>query len=224
MPSQNSIINLKEIKNIIFDLDGTLIDSAPSILGAFKQVLEQFSYSPMKPLNSELIGPPLRETLQMISGESDPEQLTLLVDAFKRSYDTEAFALSTSYAGIHEMLRSLSIGGKRLSIATNKRLIPTQKIIHFFGWETYFQAVYAIDKVKPAYLHKAQMIQSMISDLGLQSQNCVYIGDRIEDAEAASENLMPFIYVDWGYGPDAAEIKNYPSVKVPNDLLALLSN
>jgi phosphoglycolate phosphatase len=209
--------------HIIFDLDGTLIDSAPSILGAFKQVLEQFSYSPIQPLNSELIGPPLRETLQVVSGESDPEKLTLLVDAFKRSYDNDAYALSTSYIGIPEMLESLALTGKFLHLATNKRFIPTKKILQFFEWEKYFQNVYAIDKVTPPYLNKAHMIQSMILDLDLQAQDCVYIGDRVEDAVAASENFMPFVYVDWGYGPDAAEIKNHPIVKVPNDLLALLS-
>jgi phosphoglycolate phosphatase len=224
MPSQNSIINLKEIKNIIFDLDGTLIDSAPSILGAFKQVLEKFSYAPIKPLNSGLIGPPLRQTLQAISGESDPEKLTLLVDAFKINYDNDAYALSTSYAGIPEMLESLAFAGKCLHLATNKRFMPTKKILQFFEWEKYFQTVYAIDKAKPAYAHKAHMIQSMISDLDLKPKDCVYIGDRVEDAEAASDNLMPFVYVDWGYGPDAAAIKNHSSVKVPNDLQALLSN
>ena len=224
MPSQNSIINLKEIKNIIFDLDGTLIDSAPSILGAFKQVLEQFSYAPIKPLNSALIGPPLRGTLQVISGESDPEKLTLLVDAFKRSYDNDAYALSTSYAGIPEMLESLAFAGKALHLATNKRFIPTKRILQLFEWEKYFQTVYAIDKAKPAYSHKAHMIQSMISDLNLQARDCVYIGDRVEDAVAASDNFIPFVYVDWGYGPDVAEIKNCPIAEVPNDLIALLSN
>ena len=224
MPFQDSIINLKEIKNVIFDLDGTLIDSAPSILEAFKQVLEQFSYAPIKTLNSGLIGPPLRETLQVISGESDPERLTLLVDAFKQIYDNEAYALSTSYAGIPEMLESLALTGKRLHIATNKRLIPTQKIIQLFSWEKYFQTVYAIDKAEPAYSHKAHMIQSMIAHLDLKQRDCVYIGDRVEDAEAAGENFMPFVYIDWGYGPSATQVKYEQIAKTPNDLLVLLSD
>jgi phosphoglycolate phosphatase len=224
MPFQDSIINLKEIKNIIFDLDGTLIDSAPSILEAFKQVLEQFSYAPIKPLNSGLIGPPLRETLQVISGESDPEKLTLLVDAFKRSYDNDAYALSTSYIGITEMLESLALTGKFLYLATNKRFIPTKKILQFFEWEKYFQNVYAIDKVTPPYLHKAHMIESILLDQGLQSKNCVYIGDRLEDGDAAKSNRLPFIYVSWGYGIEDDQIINHQTAKNPNDLLTLLCN
>lgn len=224
MPSPDKNNNLKEIKNVIFDLDGTLIDSAPSILGAFKQVLEQYSYAPIRPLNSDLIGPPLKQTLQLISGESDPKKLTILVEAFKASYDNHAYALSTSYNGIGEMLQHLSRDKKSLHIATNKRLIPTQKIVQHFVWEKYFQSVYAIDKVEPPFSSKAQMIQAMLLDLGLNSKNCIYVGDRCEDGEAASENEMPFIYVEWGYGPDPSAIKSQWPVKNPNDLLILLCN
>jgi phosphoglycolate phosphatase len=210
--------------HIIFDLDGTLIDSAPSILGAFKHVLKQFSYTPIRPLNSELIGPPLRQTLQAVSGESDPEKLTILVNAFKSSYDNEGYALSTSYAGIPEMLESLALTGKSLHLATNKRFIPTKRILQFFDWEKYFQTVYAIDKTTPAYSNKAHMIESMISDQGLQPKNCVYIGDRLEDGNAAKSNGLPFIYVSWGYGLMDDQIKNHETAKNPNHLLTLLCN
>jgi phosphoglycolate phosphatase len=215
---------MKSGTNIIFDLDGTLIDSAPSILGAFKQVLEQFSYTPIRPLNSDLIGPPLNQTLQLISGESDPDKLTVLIEAFKSSYDNNAYALSTLYVGVVEMLEGLFMSGKSLHIATNKRLIPTQKILQYLYWEKYFKSVYAIDKVMPPYSSKAKMIEVMIFDLGLNPKECIYIGDRIEDANAAFENAVPFVYVDWGYGPDISEIKNYCRVKTPNDLLTLICN
>ena len=210
--------------HIIFDLDGTLIDSAPSILGAFKLVLEQFFYTPTGPLNSALIGPPLKQTLQLISGESDSEKLALLFEAFKSNYDSNAYTLSSSYTGVSEMLESLFRSDNYLHIATNKRLIPTQKILKYFAWEKYFQSVYAIDKLEPPFSSKAKMIQVMLSDLGLNSKNCIYVGDRPEDGEAASENEMPFIYVEWGYGPDLSKIKSQWSVKNPNDLLTLLCN
>jgi len=222
MLSPDNTIEYKEIKNIIFDLDGTLIDSAPSILGAFKQVLEQFSYAPIRPLNSDLIGPPLKQTLQLISGESDPEKLTLLVEAFKSNYDNHAYALSTSYDGIGEILQHLSRDNKNLHIATNKRLAPTQKIIQLFEWEKYFQSVYAIDKAAPAYLNKAHMLESMMADLKLQSDHCLYVGDRLEDDVAARENAMPFIYVNWGYGPGDDQTQHLQVAKDPNELFLLL--
>ena len=222
MPSPDSVIHYKEIKNIIFDLDGTLIDSAPSILGAFEQTLTQFAYKPIKALEPSLIGPPLKKTLEEISGESDPAKLAMLVDGFKQSYDNEAYALSTSYAGVNEMLASLALAGKRLHIATNKRLIPTQKIIQLFEWEKYFQSVYAIDKVAPAYLNKSYMLKSMRADLKLQSERCLYVGDRLEDDEAARENAMPFVYVNWGYGPSDEKIQHLQVANDPNELFLFL--
>lgn len=215
---------MKSNINIIFDLDGTLIDSAPSILGAFKQVLEQFSYVPTQALSPHLVGPPLKQTLQVISGESDPEKLVLLVEAFKSSYDREAYALSTSYPGVGKMLESLFKNGLDMYIATNKRYIPTQKIVQYLGWGSYFQSIYAIDKVTPSYSNKAQMLQAMLSDLDLQAERCVYIGDRLEDGDAASENTIPFVYVDWGYGPSITQVKNYRVVKTSYELLALLQD
>ena len=160
--------------------------------------------------------------MQAVTGESDPKKLGLLVDAFKRSYDNEGYALSTSYAGISEMLECLRLTGKCLHVATNKRLKPTERILQFFDWGKYFQTVYAIDKTTPAYLNKAHMIESMISNQGLQSKNCFYIGDRLEDSEAANFNKLPFIYVGWGYGVEDEQIKNHRMARTPNDLLELL--
>jgi phosphoglycolate phosphatase len=222
MPSPDKIVNVKEIKNVIFDLDGTLIDSAPSILDAFDKTLQQFSYKPMKPLESGLIGPPLKTTLQEISGEVDPEKLDMLVEGFKKSYDNEAYASSISYPGIVEMLEKLALAGMYLHIATNKRLIPTQKIIDFFEWGKYFKTIYAIDRVIPVYSNKAHMLQSMMVDLSLQSTNCIYIGDRLEDNEAANANAIPFIYVSWGYGPDDSQVKHLQVASDPKELLVTI--
>jgi phosphoglycolate phosphatase len=210
------------MKNVIFDLDGTLIDSAPSILRALEKTLEQFSYKPTKPLDSSLIGPPLQMTLKEISGETDPAKLDKLVEGFKKSYDNEAYALSTSYWGINEMLEGLFLAGKDLHIATNKRLVPTKKIIDFFEWGKYFKSIYAIDRVMPAYSNKAHMLRSMMADLSLQSTDCIYIGDRFEDNEAANANALRFIHVSWGYGSDDFQIKHVQAISDPKELLVTI--
>lgn len=208
--------------DIIFDLDGTLIDSAPSILDTFKKTLNYFSYESKKPLNSELIGPPLNQILQEISGEADPEKLSLLIEFFKKSYDNESYTLSIAYRGVTELLEALVLAGKRLHIATNKRLIPTQKIAEYFSWEKYFQTIYSIDKVTPVYLNKYHMLRSMLSDLGLHAKDCIYVGDRLEDGEAATLNAIPFVYVNWGYGPLTFEIDHHQVVKDPSELKEFL--
>ena len=209
--------------DIIFDLDGTLIDSASSILEAFKRVLHEFSYTPKMPLNSDLIGPPLISTLQNITGESDSVRLLALADAFKKNYDNHAYALSVPYAGIDQVLEKLTRQKKRLYVATNKRLQPTQKIMQLLNWEHYFFAVYTIDRITPSHANKAAMLAALVFDLKLEPKNCVYIGDRLEDAQAANHSAMKFIYADWGYGPEANEIKDFLAKK-PTDLIKMLTN
>jgi phosphoglycolate phosphatase len=208
--------------DIIFDLDGTLIDSAPSILDALQKTLNYFSYESKKSLNSELIGPPLKKILQEVSGETDPEKLSLLIEFFKKIYDNETYTLSIAYRGVSELLQALVLDGKRLHIATNKRLVPTQKIAEFFSWERYFQTIYSIDKKTPAYLDKNHMLRSMVTDLSLNAKDCIYVGDSMEDGEAATLNAISFVYVNWGYGSLALEADKYQAVKDISELKELL--
>ena len=75
--------------DILFDLDGTLIDSSPGILASFARVLEANGLAPAVPLEASLIGPPLAVTLRQVSGVRDEALLARLVDAFKADYDAE---------------------------------------------------------------------------------------------------------------------------------------
>ncbi len=222
MPCLDNNSSPNEIKNIIFDLDGTLIDSAPSILRTIKKVLDQFSYIPTRSLDPNLIGPPLKEILQVISGESDSERLNILIESFKTVYDNDEYSSSIVYSGIDKMLANLARDDKNLHIATNKRLAPTERIIRYFNWDQYFQDVYAIDSVASVNPSKGGLIQAMLSKLELKTDNCVYIGDRVEDCLAANENSVLFVYVNWGYGPSLNNIKDNYVVNNPNELTELL--
>ena len=101
-------------------------------------------------------------------------------------------------------------------------IIKHLKIIDFFEWGKYFKTIYAIDRVIPAYSNKAHMLQSMMADLSLQSADCIYIGDRLEDSEAANASELRFIYVSWGYGPDDPQIKHFQVISDPKELLVTI--
>ncbi|MGJ0484904.1 MAG: HAD family hydrolase [Methylomicrobium sp.] len=89
------------IENLIFDLDGTLIDSSNSILESFRGAFEEVGKEPVCPLKADIIGPPLREALCQLSGSSDSEELDRLATAFKAHYDTEGYKSPRSF----QMLR-----------------------------------------------------------------------------------------------------------------------
>ena len=192
-------------QHIIFDLDGTLIDSAPAILLSFREAFARSGITPVRVIDETIIGPPLTETLHLLSGSRDPELIAKLTDAFKASYDTQAYKATTAYDGIDTLLADLVAAGLSLSIATNKRIHPTHLILEHLGWNSCFTHVYALDSFSPRLPDKAAMIRRLMEDHSIQRESAVYIGDRNEDGESADANNLPFIAVTWGYGSLTAE-------------------
>lgn len=206
---------------LIFDLDGTLIDSAPSILASLAMALEEGGVTPRVPLESGLIGPPLQETLARLTGTEDVETLQTYVDAFKRHYDEGGYKETVSYSGIAAMLMELHARGCQMHLATNKRLAPTLLILDYLGWTGYFGSIYALDRYQPRLADKGELLHRMLAEEGIRNEDAVYIGDKLEDAAAAEKNGLPFIGVKWGYG-DFGHNAKWPILESPLSLLERL--
>ena len=190
-----------EHSHILFDLDGTLIDSAPSILAGFAAVVERHGVVPQVPLDHQLIGPPLLPTLARITGQDDPAALADMADTFKSWYDTEGYTHTAVYPGIYAALRDLAARAK-LYIVTNKRIHPTRQILAHLQWTELFAGVYAQDAFEPALPSKAAVIGRVMATHGIDAASALYIGDRAEDGEAATANGLAFAWASWGYGTD----------------------
>ncbi len=188
-------------KSIIFDLDGTLIDSEESIIRALQETLLLFGIAPLRPLSREIVGPPLIELLKSVSGISERERLNKLVQAFIQYYDSDGYRHCHPYLGIDNLLVRLKKCGVALYIVTNKRLAPTLKILELFQWIDLFKAVYAIDSIPNApFVNKADALAHLLNNYDLEKNGSLYIGDRVEDFDAASLNGVDVILVKWGYG------------------------
>ena len=157
------------ITNIFFDLDGTLIDSAPSILAGFSAVLDTAGLAPQRPLDSTLIGPPLMDALSQLTGIAEPDRLASLAAQFKQYYDSEGFQLSVVYPGVDDVLASLCAQGFTLHLTTNKRLVPTQKIVAHFGWAKWLRSTYALDMPGRQFGNKAAMLAGQLADQGVDA-------------------------------------------------------
>lgn len=191
---------MSRYRHVLFDLDGTLIDSAPAILASYRQAFAAAGRAPVIPVDASIVGPPLIETLQLLAGSVDQALIGELAGHFKASYDTIGYRQTAAYAGVAEMLARLVADGRSLSIATNKRLHPTRLILDHLGWSRYFDAVYALDMFEPRLPHKAAMIARLLADRGIPCETAVYVGDRSEDGESADANGLPFLAATWGYG------------------------
>lgn len=191
-------------RNIIFDLDGTLIDSSGSILASFDSSFKALGMTPKRPLTDEIVGPPLMVILAILVGTEDAQILNALAQQFKAHYDTEGYKRATVFPGIEAMLEELATAADKLYIATNKRLLPTNRIISHLGWDRYFSEVYALDYFSPPLANKAQMIGRILADQQLPAACTIYVGDRFEDGVAADENKLDFAFATWGYNDQAS--------------------
>lgn len=188
------------IAHIVFDLDGTLIDSSQSILATFAAILDAEKLTPRVPLDSLLIGPPLTATLKLISGLEDPVEIDRLTMAFKARYDSSGYRESAPIYGAELLLGELKKRGYPLYIVTNKRHHPTWLILEHLGWKDFFTDVYSPDSISPAYPSKASTLAALISNHNLAPSVSAYIGDTPEDADAAQQNSLYFFQATWGYG------------------------
>lgn len=184
--------------DILFDLDGTLIDSSPGILASFGRVLAAHGLRAAVPLEASLIGPPLAVTLRRISGIGDEALLGRLVEAFKRDYDTVGYRDTLAFDGVADGLARLAATGCRLHIVTNKRLAPTRKILAALGLADYFAGVHSRDETMAP--SKSAVTRRVIAHYAIDPARACFVGDSAEDAAAARENGLVFIHAAYGYG------------------------
>lgn len=164
------------VHSFIFDLDGTLIDSAPSILASMKVAFDEAGIQPARPLTHELIGPPLAQTLTSLLTEATFGALPGLIEGFKRHYDESGYRETRFYEGVPAMLSELRRMQLRLYVATNKRILPTRKIVEHFGWTSLFEELYALDYFVPAVPNKTAMLQRLHQTLPENGGGAIYKG------------------------------------------------
>lgn len=210
-----------KVRDIVFDLDGTLIDSASSILASMQAAFDEAGIAPSALLTPALIGPPLAQTLRALLPDGEERALPGLVEGFKRHYDAAGYRESQVYPGVPEMLAALGRMSQRLHIATNKRIAPTRRIVEHLGWSGLFTGgVYALDFYTPALAHKTAMLQRLRESLA--DPVPIYVGDRAEDAEAAQACGMLFLWASWGYGGDGVAVSPASVLRTPSQIVLAL--
>lgn len=186
--------------HVFFDFDGTLVDSAPGILRGYELVLQYSGLKPVVEVGTHLIGPPLAQTLAQITGVQEAAQLDELVQYFKQAYDHEGYRETRLYPQVVETLQQLRAEGHTPVLLTNKRRIPTLKILEHFQLSDFFSDVFTPDSWQPAVTRKNDSMQRALEQLQLRAQQAVMVGDSRDDAHAAADHGLPFIAVSWGYG------------------------
>jgi len=180
----------------LFDVDGTLLDSATDICGAIQQVLAATRCPDVShDLLRLYIGRHLRELFLDLMPELSAEQIEQMTADYRRIYLARNHAGTRAYPGIAEVLASLP---GRKSTATTKGTPTTRAVLELFGLLPYFDHVQGTDgfPAKP----EPDVILASLKALGASPEDCVLIGDSPADMEAGRRAGIKTCAVLWGYG------------------------
>jgi phosphoglycolate phosphatase len=210
-PKVRPIRNQVTSKNarIVFDLDGTLIDSAPDIQGIANAGLEKIGFAPITLEEThQFIGAGIQSFIEQVRkarGVPDRYQEPLLKDLTAR-YDT-AVELTVMYPGVPEALATLA-QSHQLGICTNKLYKPCISVLKHLKIDQFFQTVWGGDNALARKPDPAPL-QAAFDDLGTGSR--IFVGDSEIDAETARRAEVPFILFTQGY-------RNMPIEKIPHNV------
>jgi len=193
---------MKNIRNLLFDLDGTLVDSSATIGASIDFALDKLGVSVVghSPITS-LIGMPLLDIFRH-QFEMTDEQAEFAISHYRQHYDQLAQAGSRVYDSIHQVLAILRGEGYRLFIATVKPTAIAEKVLTDLELRSYFDGI-AGASMGSERRDKASIIAHALKTFELDPSQCLMIGDRDQDIFGARKNGMPCIAVTYGFGSRA---------------------
>jgi phosphoglycolate phosphatase len=193
-------VSIRLPASLMFDLDGTIMDSLPGIEFSVRAAFDRCRYPHPTSDLRRLIGPPIRKILAAASGIRDQTALDALEFAFRASYDSEGWRRTVCYPQAAAVLARMRTRGHRLFIVTNKprhislRALADQELLGLF------EEIVTADSRVPAYLSKSAMLCSLLLRHAIPAEKCLFVGDTMEDAAAAADAGVGFVYMEHGYG------------------------
>lgn len=190
---------------VLFDLDGTLTDSAPGITGSLVRTFEELGLPVPTPAELvEYVGPPLLDSLEKFAGMTEAEARAALT-VYRSHYAEHGAFDSAVFPGIRGLLQRLHAAGIPLALATSKPESQATRILEHFGLAEFFTVITGAseDESRSA---KADVVEEALRRLtaaGVELDHTVMVGDRQYDVEGAGAHGLPTILVEWGYGSPA---------------------
>lgn len=182
---------------IIFDLDGTLIDSAPAIAVILNDMRLARNLAPLgADFYRRVISRGANELIRH-SLEAAPEELVMLLDEFRERYRYSP-VMDRPFPQVPSTLAALYRRGTRLGICSNKPLSLCQKILENLHLVSYFHGVVGGMPDRPAKPHR-DPLDLIIRELNVKPHMALFVGDSIVDQQTASVCNVPFVFFASGY-------------------------
>ena len=188
---------------ILFDLDGTISDSAPGITRCVAYALEKFDIKTGN-LSSLtwFVGPPLRDSFAKLGFDS--EQVEQAVAFYRERYEPIGVYETEAYPGVREMIRFLHEKGKTLALATSKPTVFAKVVLDDYGIANCFDFVLGCE-LDGRRDDKAEIMAECLAALGIEGEKksrAIMVGDRNYDINGAKANGINSVAVTYGYAPE----------------------
>jgi len=198
--------SLGPFEAVVFDLDGTLVDSRRGIEATLRAALSEIGVDVEPPPLGAQLGLPLDGLIASLGASLDAQQRVAVRAAFVRHYDATGWLDCDLYPGVRAVLTELRGRGIRLFVVTNKRRAPTLAILRHHALASLFEAVYTLDSRMPRFPSKEAMAQACMRDHALRPLTTLVVGDSGEDRFMAQALDTPFAAAAWGYGDAAGPV------------------
>ena len=184
---------------VIFDLDGTLTDSADGIVASFLHALSHVGAPvPEGDLAAQIVGPPMDQTFHAMElGENTAAAIA----AFRAEYGARGWAINSLFDGILPLLSDLRAAGIRLAVATSKLEPTAQRILAHFGLDEHFEVIAGAAPDGSRHT-KFEVLAHALDQLHPLPERVLMVGDRSHDVEGAAAHGIDTVVVGWGYGRD----------------------
>ena len=184
----------------LFDLDGTITDSAPGIMNSIRYALDKMGEPiPEEAVLRKFIGPPLWQSFEDFCGLSK-ERAKYAVECYREYYKDKGIFENSLYPGVEEFFREIKGSGKEVYLATSKPTVFANRILEYFDILKYFDGVVG-SNLDGSMTDKAEIIGEVLKmtpekDLGL----IIMYGDRNYDVIGAHKNGIACVGVLFGFG------------------------
>ncbi len=183
---------------VLFDLDGTLSDSAGGILAALRHA---FAVHGLPPMDAEteraILGPPFYESLPPLLGDLPLESI---IGSYREHYGAGGMFDTTVFAGVAELVEQLHAAGARLAVATSKPEHYAVPIVEHLGLAAHFEVIGG-DALDGSRATKALVIADVLRRLDYpEPAGVLMVGDRRHDVEGARDHGIDCAGAGWGYG------------------------
>lgn len=215
----------KRYEAVIFDVDGTLLDTTEGVLNSVKYAMREKSLEiPSDEYLRSFIGPPIQNSFAKLYGLKGKE-LQELTDLFRNRYKSTELLKAKPYDGLFEVLSNLKNAGIKIGIATYKREDYAITLLKHFGFDKYTDVMHGADNNN--VLKKKDIIELCLKEMGVEDyKRAVMIGDSDNDALGADHIGIEFVGVTYGFDfAKPEDVQQFPSigcVDKPIDLLSIL--